>query len=252
MLSRLILVAILTVGPAFAASADCSNGDRQTTGCPTVTATLDNDAAVLNGNSDSLNQGDPSAPNSHTGDSSDSSTPTPGAQPFRDPFLITELPDVTLADIAAFRPDPAIDHSEPRGWTIAGLDTNFYATGGSGIKDGTLLGLPASVRFTPVAWHWSYGDGRGASRATPGASWSAQGIREFDATATSHIYNEYGTFTIDLVVDYAAEYRFAGGSWLEIDGVLSLPANQLVISVGSAKTVLVERECTRNPAGPGC
>ena len=159
---------------------------------------------------------------------------------------------ITLADIASFRPDPGVDHMEPNGWAVIGLDTNFYATGGTHVKNGTLLGLPASVRFTPVAWHWTYGDGESATRGTPGTTWQAQGIHEFDPTPTSHVYRAPGTYTIDLTIDFSAEYSVAGVPWTPIAGTLPVPANRLVITVGDAKTVLVEHECTANPGGPGC
>jgi len=168
------------------------------------------------------------------------------------PFIGTITNPVTLSDIATFHPTPAVDHSQPTGWTIIGLDTNFYATGGQHIVDGTLLGRPASVRFTPVQWHWYYGDGASASHPVAGSTWRAQGIREFDPTSTSHIYRDRDTFTIDLDVEFAAEYRYAGGPWVPITGTLTIPANRLTISVGHAKTVLVEHDCRRNPAGPGC
>lgn len=168
------------------------------------------------------------------------------------PHVATVTNPITLNDIASFRPDPAVDHMEPNGWTVAGLDTNFFATGRAQVKNGTLLDQPASVRFTPVEWNWAYGDGTAASRPDPGASWAAQGVHEFDPTGTSHVYTAYGTYYVDLDVDYAAEYRFAGGPWVPISGVLTVPANRLTITVGDAKTVLVERECTRNAAGPGC
>lgn len=159
---------------------------------------------------------------------------------------------ITLADIAQFRPDPGVDRMEPDGWMVVGLDTNFFASSDVQILDGTLLGQPAAVRFTPVAWHWAYGDGATRTSGTPGAPWAAQRLREFDPTATSHVYQAPGTYVIDLTIDFAAEYRFGAGSWLDIPGVLPVPANRLVATAGSAKTVLVERECTINPAGPGC
>ena len=96
---------------------------------------------------------------------------------------------------------------EPNGWMIVGLDTNFFATGGVQVKDGTLLGQPASVRFTPVTWRWTYGDGTSASAAMGGTTWAAQGVREFDPTPTSHVYRSPGTYYIDLSIDYRAEYR---------------------------------------------
>ncbi|CAN5229725.1 hypothetical protein BH11ACT4_BH11ACT4_11700 [soil metagenome] len=164
----------------------------------------------------------------------------------------TAVQPITLADIAAFRPDAEVDHMEPNGWMIVGLDTNFFATGGTQVKDGTLLAQPASVRFTPRTWHWSYGDGSAASAGIPGTTWAAQGIPEFDPTPTSHVFRAPGTYYIDLTIDYTAEYRFAGTQWVGIAGILPVPANRLVATAGDAKTVLVQRECTVNPAGPGC
>jgi hypothetical protein len=159
---------------------------------------------------------------------------------------------VTLRDLVSFRPAPGVDHMEPDGWMIVGLDTNFYARAGVQVQDGLLLGEPASVRFTPVRYHWTYGDGTAASRSTPGTTWRAQGVREFDATPTSHIYRASGTYYIDLTIDFAVEYRWAGGAWTTIAGTIPVPANRLVATAGGAKTVLVEHECTLNPTGPGC
>lgn len=158
----------------------------------------------------------------------------------------------TLDDIAAFRPSPNVDHMQPNGWFVVGLDANFYATGGVSTVPGTLLGQPASVRFTPIRWSWAYGDGASATKSTRGGTWSALGIREFDPTPTSHVYNLPGTYYIDLTVGYRVEYQFAGGPWGTIVGTLWLPANRLVATVGGAKTVLVERDCMTAPPGPGC
>ena len=141
---------------------------------------------------------------------------------------------------------------EPDGWMIVGLDTNFYSIAGVQIHDGTLLGQPAAVRFTPVQWRWAYGDGASAKYGTPGSAWASHGILEFDPTPTSHVYATRGTYTITLTIDFRAEYQFAGQSWTRISGLLAVPANELVATVGDAKTVLVERDCAQNPGGPGC
>ncbi|MHA6695758.1 PKD domain-containing protein [Homoserinimonas sp. A520] len=159
---------------------------------------------------------------------------------------------VTLSDLVNFRPAPGVDHMEPNGWMIVGLDTNFYARSAVQVQDGLLLGEPASVRFTPVRYHWTYGDGTRASRSMPGTTWRAQGVDEFDPTPTSHVYTSSGTYYIDLTIDFAAEYRWAGSDWTTIAGTIPVPANRLVATAGGAKTVLVEHECTLNPTGPGC
>ncbi len=159
---------------------------------------------------------------------------------------------ITLTDIASFRPRPGVQHMQPDGWMVPGLDTNFYAVTSQHIVNGTLLGRPASVRFTPVAFQWNYGDGHAATRSTKGGTWESLGIPEFGRTPTSHVYDDEGRYTIRLTIDFAAEYRFAGSPFYAIAGVLPVPANDLHVTVDGAKTVLVEHDCAANPSGPGC
>jgi hypothetical protein len=170
--------------------------------------------------------------------------------PVWDGYTVTN--PVTLADLVNFTPVPGVDRMEPNGWVIVGLDTNFYAVVATQVQDGELLGQAASVRFTPVRYHWSYGDGSGATLRTKGSSWVGQGVHEFDKTPTSHVYAKQGAYDIDLIIDFGAEYRYAGGGWVPIAGTIPVPANRLHASAGDAKTVLVQRECTRNPSGVGC
>jgi hypothetical protein len=162
------------------------------------------------------------------------------------------IPAITLSDLAVFRPQAAVQFMQPDGWMVVGLPTNFVAVIDRHVVSGTLLGAPADVRFTPVAYRWRYGDGTAARLGTRGASWASLGLSEFDATSTSHVYRASGTYVIELDVEYTAEYRFAGGAWTSLTGVIVLPANDLVATAGGAVTVLVDRDCAREPAGPGC
>lgn len=159
---------------------------------------------------------------------------------------------ITLTDIAHFRPTPGVQYMQPDGWTVPGLDTNFYAITGTHTVKGELLGESADVRFTPISYHWTYGDGTSATRSTKGATWQSLGVQEFDPTPTSHVYAHDGTYTIRLVIDFRAEYRFASSAFTPINGILPIPANDLHITVDGAKTVLVERDCAIDPTGPGC
>ena len=261
----LTLVGLLTyssAGVAVAADATCSVFEINAGLCD-VSAGVDGENVVLEGETavpgsdgattpDGIDDADDDGPAAPVDPNADCLYVLNGRCLAMGPGRTTAVQPITLADIASFRPDAGVDSMEPNGWMIVGLDTNFFASGGVQVKAGTLLGQPASVRFTPVQWNWTYGDGSSASRATPGAPWASQGIREFDPTATSHVYRSPGTYNIDLTIDYSAEYRFAGMPWLPIAGTLNVPANRLVASAGDAKTVLVERECTVNPAGPGC
>ena len=169
---------------------------------------------------------------------------------YRDPFGVVS--PVSIRDLRRFHPNPGTDHMQPSGWTVIGLDTNFYSVVGPQVLHGRLLGEPVAVRFSPVAWHWAYGDGTSAARGTGGMSWEAQGTHEFDATPTSHVYRHTGIYYIDLGVEFAAEYKFADDEWLPVTGTLTVPANRLKTSVGDATTVLVGRDCTQTPKGAGC
>lgn len=161
-------------------------------------------------------------------------------------------PAITINDLRHFPAFPGTDHMEPNGWMVVGLNTNFYSVVGTELVNGTLLGNPATVRFTPESWHWTYGDGTSSTRTTAGRTWAAQRIPDFDATPTSHVYSRPGTYYIDLDITFRAEYRYAGGPWIPVVGTVTLPANRLKATAGSAKTVLVNRDCAQNPTGPGC
>jgi len=255
--SLLTFVTLCMVAPTPAFADECTPQELQTGGC-NVEGSLGDGGATLEGST-----GSPGTPGGDSGSGPGVSDGEPescvpvlddrclGWGPGRTEPTEPTAP-ITLADVAHFRPDPGVDVMEPDGWMVVGLDTNFFAHSGVQVHTGTLLGQSASVRFTPVAWHWTYGDGASHSAATPGAPWAALGAREFDPTATSHVYAAAGTYVIDLTIDFAVEYRFGAGAWVDIAGVLPVPANRLVATAGSAKTVLVERECTVHPAGPGC
>lgn len=270
----LALLCALSLSVPSVANADplaCSDFDNLAGTCPSVSGTLTDDEAILNGTQPGSDGGSGSGGgDGGGGDGGDSDggggsgggggggapaeePPCSGGECLGRPeWVVTTMPVPTLSDIAAFRPTAGVDHMEPDGWFVVGLDANFYATGGSSVVGGTLLGYPADVRFTPIRWSWSYGDGSSAIRATRGATWAAQGIQEFEPTLTSHVYQLPGTYYIDLTIGYRAEYSFGGAGWQTIAGTLWLPANRLVATVGSAKTVLVERDCTLSPVGPGC
>jgi len=244
----IFLGALLSLAPAIAHAA-CSPEEIAAGQCEVA---ADPESVLLEG--EKTNPG-PSGPGTVQGPGPSTDEESDCYNGIRECFDATD-PDpagpVTVRDIAAFRPAPEVDHMEPNGWMVVGLETNFYATGGVRTVTGQLLGQAATVRFHPAAWHWDYGDGSSASRSTRGTSWAAAKVPEFDKTATSHLYRRAGTFTIRLSVEYYAEYQYAGSPWYPVIGTLAVPANPLVATAGSADTVLVEEECTLNPRGPGC
>ena len=260
MLKTTALVVFLLIfmsAPAAANEAEaCSQAEVLAGTCPTVEGEIRDDKVEIIGEVDvpGSRGGGTGGGGTGGGGGAGATQPPRTLDPWlvviRDPYYV--VGPVKISDLVSFRPTPGVDHMEPNGWMIVDLDTNFYARSGVQVQSGQLLGEQASVRFTPVRYHWYYGDGTSAHRGTPGATWRASGISEFDPTPTSHVYTDAGTYYIDLTIDFAAEYRFAGGEWTSIAGVIPVPANRLVATAGGAKTVLVEEECTRNPSGPGC
>ncbi len=249
--SAAVLAVVLTFAPVNAAlAADCVASDWLSGDCP---ASASNDGSEVTLEGTVLKPGDGTGgPSAGSGGGAASPAEPPGPPLVRDGYTVT-MP-VTLSDLARFRPTPGTDHMQPNGWMIVGLSTNFYAHATQHIKAGTLLGGPASVRFTPVRYSWAYGDGATRTTSTPGATWAAQHIDEFDATPTSHIYRDPGRYVINLTIGFAPEYRLASSTdWIPVSGLVWVPANRLVATASAgAKTVLVEDECTINPTGPGC
>jgi hypothetical protein len=171
-------------------------------------------------------------------------------EPVRDVYTVSS--PVRLTDLVNFRPVPGTSQMEPNGWSVLGVETNFFSRAVAQVQEGELLGQSASVRFTPVRYRWSYGDGAEALLRTGGGTWASQGIQEFDKTGTSHRYRAIGTYDVEHTIEFAAEYRYAGADWIPIAGTIPIRSNDLVVSIGGARTVLVARECTQNPRGPGC
>ncbi len=156
----------------------------------------------------------------------------------------------TVTDIATFQVEVATAHNQPEGWGVVGKATNFYTEGGVHEVTGTLLGRPATVRFTPVAWTWDYGDGHFQTLSTGGKPWTQEA--RFRPTPTSHEYDEKADYTVTLMIDYAAEYQYAGQPWKTVNGILRVRANDLDIITWRVKTVLVAHDCIEDPKGIGC
>lgn len=161
-------------------------------------------------------------------------------------------PTVTLEDLASFSPRADRLSAEPGDWAIAGLAVNPVADDAPASASGELLGLPAEVRFTPVEFLWDHGDGSTLSTSDGGATWAELGQTEFSGTATSHVYGEPGVYTLALSVRFAAEYAVGGGPWTPVAGTLLAESGSFEIIVGSAGTVLVDRDCRTGARGPGC
>lgn len=159
---------------------------------------------------------------------------------------------ITVSDLARFSPEDASVTMEPDGWALIGLPANFVVTTGRHTVNGTLFGHDLIVRFTPNGYDWRWGDGMTTRTTTPGSTWAAGGLPEFSETPTSHVFSERGSYAVSVTVSYTVEFSIADLPWRGVSGTLNGPAAITTVVAGTAKTVLVDGECTRDPTGPGC
>ncbi|WP_165063722.1 hypothetical protein [Marisediminicola senii] len=274
-------LALTVPSAAFAALASCSPGDYRSGACtPSVgigsggvdlgvnitdpgtrPGTGGSGSANGNGAGAGGSAGSGSGSGTGTGAGAPVGPPAPCGLVCQNPYTITAPADavpgegrgpITLADLVNFQPVVGVPRMEPNGWAVVGLHTNFWVDAGPQVQEGLLIGLPASVRFTPVAYRWSYGDGTTAVVSEPGSSWAAAGLPEFSPTPTSHVYSGSGQVTATLTVDFSAEYTFGQTDWIAIAGSVPVPSAPMAATVQRADTVLVGGDCSSARAGLGC
>ncbi|WP_127475389.1 hypothetical protein [Microbacterium sulfonylureivorans] len=170
----------------------------------------------------------------------------------RGDYEVAALPDVTLADIASFRPAAPSLTGEPAGFGVVGMPTNLVGEASEQRMTGTVLGWDVTVRFVPAEFVFAHGDGTSATAGTGGASWSSLGQAQFTPTATSHVYDERGTFPVGVTVRYAASVDFGNGSWRPVPGYVTASSGGYEVRVVEVRTALVDETCREDPTGPGC
>lgn len=159
---------------------------------------------------------------------------------------------VGLSDLVNFTATTPTRGMEPNGWTVVGLSNNCFASASEHVVDGTLLGYPAQVLFTPVAYRWDFDDGTSAESATGGATWAALELPEFSTTTTSHVFDARGTSSVVLTVQYSTQFSFGEPEWWPVEGLVSVAVPAMPVVAARESTVLVREDCRQNPRGPGC
>ncbi|MFG6477032.1 hypothetical protein ACFXP7_11670 [Microbacterium sp. P06] len=169
----------------------------------------------------------------------------------RDGYTVEVIGEVTASDLVSFVPAKPSFTSEPGGVGIVGMPTNFVAGASEQTMTGTLFELPVTVRFTPAAYVFAYGDGASARSTSGGTAWTTLGQPQFSATPTSHAYASRGRYVSSVSVEYAAAVNFGAG-WRPVNGIVTATAGGQTVDVYEARTALVDKTCAENPSGPGC
>lgn len=160
-------------------------------------------------------------------------------------------PDVTIADLASFRPATPTLTGQPAGFGVVGMPTNFTAAASEQQLTGTILGWRVVVNFTPAGYIFDYGDGTSQQTATGGATWEQLGQAQFTPTATSHVYRARGTYSTSVTAQYEASVNFGTG-WRPVAGYVTSATSGYSVQVVEVRTALVDKTCAERPGGPGC
>lgn len=262
MLTAVLAVAVLALLPAATGSTGCSDSALATGGCGvandgttlTITGTQEQPGTSTDDSTSDRGDADPPADPSRR-------TPSDLCSPLGSrvgncataPVLPTVgvVPSITISDLEQFAPQATTTAAEPGDIGIAGMPTNFIAVAAEQTRTGTILGVPITVRFTPVAYDYRYGDGSTATLEAAGQTWAVLGQAQFTPTPTSHTYRNRGTYLADVDVRYTAEVDLGSG-WFPIDGQLTTDGPAREIHILEARTALVAHTCLEHPAAAGC
>ncbi len=274
MLIALLLSAVLVTGPlGVQASTGCSVSSLASSGCG---VSNDGTSLAVSGTQQSTRSGSPSTPSADRPPRTSTAPPAgpseesirlarcldgggttrcvrrdqPGTPPPDAPIVSGQRP-ITINDLAQFTPASITATAEPDNVGIAGMPANFIGGAEVQIRTGSLFGVPVTVRFTPVAYVYTYGDDTSATLATAGRTWSSLGQAPFTPTPTSHVYEQRGTYIAEVDVRYTAEVD-VGAGWVPVTGELTSDGVDQQIRIFEARTALVARTCIENPGAPGC
>ena len=147
---------------------------------------------------------------------------TPSDIPIRDPFVVP---------VAAERRYYLFGTSVPEAWAAPATGLDYYTS--------------SDLR------HW---EGPFPAFRPPAGFWSDRNYWAPEVHAYRGRYYLFASFKAEGVCRgtqiLAADGP--GGPFVPIAGTITLPANELHITASGAKTVLVDRDCTVAPRGPGC
>ena len=120
-----------------------------------------------------------------------------------------------------------------RGWTLVNVDTIVMTDPTPQTHAVTVLGIPVTVRATPVLYSWDFGDATAPLvTSEPGSPWPHPTV--------THVYRTAATRTITLTTDWAGEYQVSGSAvWQPIVGFATTTDTAPPLEVRSATSALV-------------
>ncbi|WP_180357600.1 PKD domain-containing protein [Streptomyces sp. NP160] len=144
------------------------------------------------------------------------------------------VPGLTLADFRSLPIPPQQVVLEPgNGYALVGVPLNAVAGTAPAVLATAVLGAAVSVRATPVAYTWDFGDGTVLGPTPdPGAL--------FPALGTTHTYERGGDVLVTLTTTYAGEFTVDGGAPTAVAGTADVASPPVPLAVLTGAGALVE------------
>lgn len=184
-------------------------------------------------------------PSSSESSSSEGSSGTPAGGEDVGEFV----PAVTTSDFQVLPIKAPTLATDLDGFGLRGGVTNVYATDDVQTVTTTVLGQSVEVSAKPVSWRFDYGDGSAVNvSSSSGGPLPEQVLADpakvFETdTATSHRYQQTGTYSIGLVTEFRGEYRVGGGGWVSIPGSTTVASEPITMDIWRTTSLHVSGPC---------
>ncbi|WP_250444834.1 PKD domain-containing protein [Actinotalea sp. C106] len=126
---------------------------------------------------------------------------------------------------------PVFQPADGRG--LVGMDLILMTSAEPQILTTDVLGVPVTVRATPVEFAWDLGDGSDPLTTTDAG-------RPYPDHNVAQAYTREGTYAVTLTTTWQGEYQLAGtGPWLPVAGTATTTSAPFPTDVVSARSQLV-------------
>ncbi|WP_420113016.1 hypothetical protein [Pseudactinotalea sp.] len=127
---------------------------------------------------------------------------------------------------------------QPEGdWALVNMDYIVFTEPGQQVLDTTILGVPVTIRATPVHYSWDFGDGSAPLATTdPGQPYPNQTV--------SHVYSSaVDAVSVTLTTSWQGELQIGGsGTWLPIAGMATTTSSTAPVEIVAMDVHLVPND----------